>query len=87
MKGEERVAFLGKWFTENKDFLDSQMGLADATQFLSGILFTTLASIQTVPHLQRLIQADAAHMQFGKYTLFPHMAAQLKDRCPLLLLG
>jgi hypothetical protein len=70
MKGEERAAFLGKWFTENKDFLDSQMGLADATQFLSGILFTTLASIQTVPHLQQLIQADAAHMQFGKYTLF-----------------
>jgi hypothetical protein len=52
MKGEERAAFLGIWFMENKDFLDSQMGLADATQFLSGILFTTLASIQTVTHLQ-----------------------------------
>jgi hypothetical protein len=86
MKREQRAAFLGKWFTENKDFLNSQMGLADATQFLSGILLTTLASIQTVPHLQQLIQADAAHMQFGKYTLFLHMAPQLKDRCPLLLL-
>jgi hypothetical protein len=31
MKGEECAAFLGKWFTENKDFLDSQMGLANAT--------------------------------------------------------
>jgi hypothetical protein len=31
MKGEERAAFLGKWFTENNIFLDSQMGLADAT--------------------------------------------------------
>ncbi len=31
MKCEERAAFLGKWFTENKDFLDSQMGLANAT--------------------------------------------------------
>ncbi len=34
MKGEECAAFLGKWFTENKDFLDLQMGLANATQFL-----------------------------------------------------
>ncbi len=68
MKRDKRAA--GKWFTENKDFLDSQMGLANATQFLSGILFTTLASIQTVPHLQRLIQADTAHMQFGKCKLF-----------------
>jgi hypothetical protein len=46
------------------------MGLADATLFLSGILFTTSASIKTVPHLQQVTQADAAHMQFGKYTLF-----------------
>jgi hypothetical protein len=46
------------------------MGLADATLFLSGILFTTSASIKTVPHLQQVIQADAAHTQFGKYTLF-----------------
>jgi hypothetical protein len=52
LKGQEHAAFLGKWFTENKDFLDSQMGLADAPLFLSGILFTTSASIKTVPHLQ-----------------------------------
>jgi hypothetical protein len=64
------VAFLRKWVTEKKDFLDSQTGLADASLFLSGILFTASASIKTVPLLQRVIQADAAHMQFGKYTLF-----------------
>jgi hypothetical protein len=70
LKGQELAAFLGKWFMENKDFLDLQMGLANATLFLSGILFTTSASIKTVPHLQQVIQADVAHMQFGKYTLF-----------------
>ncbi len=50
--------------------MNSQTGLADATLFLSGILFTTSASIKTVPHLQQVIQADATYMQFGKYTLF-----------------
>ncbi len=70
LKGQERAAFLSKWFTENTDFLDLQRGLANATLFLSGILFTTSASIKTVPHLQQVLQADAAHMQFGKYTLF-----------------
>jgi hypothetical protein len=55
LKGQERAAFLGNLFTENKDYLDSQMGLTNATLFLSGISFTTCASIKTVPHLQQVI--------------------------------
>ena len=44
--------------------------LGEYNRYLTGILFTTAASIKTVPHLQEGIQSDVAHMQFGKYTLF-----------------
>ena len=46
------------------------MGLGDSNSFLTGILFSTNISITTVPHLQKVVQADACHMHFGKYTLF-----------------
>ena len=61
--------------------MDAQIGIQPVTDspsevlgehnlYLRGILFTTAASIQTVPQLHEAIQGDAAHMQFGKYTLF-----------------
>jgi len=39
-------------------------------KFLSGILFATSNAQRTVPHLQTVFQADACHMNFGKYTLY-----------------
>ncbi len=39
-------------------------------KFLSGIMFATSNAQRTVPHLQRVFQADACHMSFGKYTLY-----------------
>ncbi len=39
-------------------------------KFFSGILFSTLGAQKAVPFLQRVFQADACHMSFGKYTLY-----------------
>jgi hypothetical protein len=44
--------------------------LGENYKYLTGILFATAASIQTVPQLQEGIQGNACHLQFGKYTLF-----------------
>jgi hypothetical protein len=41
-----------------------------AFKFLSGILVAHSTSKAQVPFLQDVIQADGAHMSFGKYTLF-----------------
>jgi hypothetical protein len=38
--------------------------------FFSGILFSTSGAQKAVPFLQRIFQADACHMNFGKYTLY-----------------
>jgi hypothetical protein len=34
------------------------------------MFFSTSAAQEVVPHLQRVLQADACHMNFGKYTLY-----------------
>jgi len=39
-------------------------------KFLTGVFFATSTSKQQVCFLQEVIQADGAHMSFGKYTLF-----------------
>ncbi len=37
---------------------------------LCGMFVSTSAAQEVVPHLQRVFQADACHMNFGKYTLY-----------------
>ena len=39
-------------------------------KFVSGILFSTSGAQKAVPNLQRVFQAGACHMSFGKYTLY-----------------
>ena len=39
-------------------------------EFCAGVFFSMSYSTSVVPHLQDVFQADAAHMNFGKYTLF-----------------
>jgi hypothetical protein len=39
-------------------------------KFFSGILFSTSGAQKAVPFLQQVFQADACHMNFGKYTLY-----------------
>jgi hypothetical protein len=60
-----------KWKRDNYDQLVFELGAkSDNYDFLNGILFATSASKIIVPQLQNVIQADAAHMNFGKYTLY-----------------
>ena len=59
MSQTEHPNFLSNWMTENDIFLNTALGSEGGTpfKFLS-------------PFLQDVIQADGAHMSFGKYTLF-----------------
>ena len=41
-----------------------------AATFLCGIFLSISGAKNTVPLLQTVYQADAAHMNFGKYTLY-----------------
>ena len=68
---QERNAFMHKWKAENYEQLVFELGArADNYEFLNGIMFVMSASKITVPQLQNVIQVDAAHMNFGKYTLY-----------------
>ncbi len=43
---------------------------AVSLKFFSGILFSTSGAQKSVPFLQQVFQADACHINFGKYTLY-----------------
>ena len=53
-------------------FLNCEIYLCVVPQnrFLSGLLLSIAPAKSVVPHLQTVFQADAAHMNFGKYTLY-----------------
>ncbi len=60
------------WKVKHHDML-MDGGLEDGPtlhKFVSGIFMCTSAAKQTAPLLQTVYQADAAHMNFGKYTLY-----------------
>ena len=64
--------FLSNWMTVHDIFLNTALGSERGTpfKFLTGILVAPSTSKAQVPFLQDVIQADGAHMSFGKYTLF-----------------
>ena len=57
---------------ENDLQITKQLGPEDGPQikFLTGVFIATSTSKMQVPLVQDVIQADGAHMSFGKYTLF-----------------
>jgi hypothetical protein len=63
---------VNNWKKENDIFLCDALGLEDGPQnkFLTGIFISPSTSKKQVPVLQEVLQADAAHMSFGKYTLY-----------------
>ena len=71
-KGEMTNSFIRKWLIDNEVELTHQLGVEDGPpqRFLSGMFICTSVSKVQVPFLQDVIQADGAHMSFGKYTLF-----------------
>ncbi len=64
------------WKKQNRDFIEVEFGKEDEdTKFVTGILFAPSFSVASCPLLQRVIQADAAHMNIGKYTLYSMYSA------------
>ncbi len=63
---------MNDWLLCHKVALTDALGMDDGPEikFLTGILVAPSTSKVRVPFLQDVIQADAAHMSFGKYTLF-----------------
>jgi hypothetical protein len=72
MTRQEKVEYVNDWKNENKIFLCDALGLEDGPQykFLMGIFISPSTSKKQVPFLQEVLQADAAHMSFRKYTLY-----------------
>jgi hypothetical protein len=70
---QDKIDFIAKWRKDNKavllkeGLLESQ---SDGNTFLDGIFVSLSTAVATVPLLQHVYQADAAHMNFGKYSLY-----------------
>jgi hypothetical protein len=71
-KGTETETYVRNWLAENDVHLTKQLGMHDGPvlKFLTGVFIATSTSKHQVRFLQEVIQADGAHMSFGKYTLF-----------------
>ena len=75
MTKEMKIAYGTEWINVNKEMLNAG-GLAiklvgdEEPQFYAGVYFGMSYSGAVVPHLQDVFQADACHMNFGKYTLY-----------------
>jgi len=72
MTKDERRQFLNKWKLENQEFLNTELGVdgGNMFRFLTGIMVAPSTSLLAAPFLQDVVQADGAHLSFGKYTLF-----------------
>ena len=71
-RGAQTEEFIKNWLIEHDVPLTNQLGMHDGPplKFLTGVFIATSTSKQQVPFLQEVLQADGAHMLFGKYTLF-----------------
>jgi hypothetical protein len=87
----EKLQYLQKWELANMEMLED-VGLGKncgdnkgaAPTFLCGIFLSISGAKNTVPLLQTVYQADAAHMNFGKYNI--RAMASLLTVIPFLLL-
>jgi hypothetical protein len=76
-QGTPRKVFVNDWLLHHKVALTNALGMDDGPEikFLTGILVAPSTSKVQAPFLQDVIQANAAHMSFGKYTLFSAYAS------------
>ena len=75
MSKMEKINFIKDWKVKNMQMIidagmDPIVPTTITSSYVSGLYFSLSAARQTVPHLQQIFQADAAHMSFGKYTLY-----------------
>ena len=71
IRTDDKKSFCEQWLKENKEEVYQLLGHdLDHLEFLHGIFFAPSVSVSVVPHLQKVFQADAAHVAWGKFTLF-----------------
>jgi hypothetical protein len=72
MSRDEKVEYVNNWKKDNDAFLCDAFGFEDSPQFkfLMGIFLSPSTSKEQFPFLQEVLQADAAHVSFGEYTLY-----------------
>jgi hypothetical protein len=72
MSRQVKVDYVNNWKKDNDTLLCDAFGFEDGPQFefLAGIFISSSTSKEQFPFLQEVLQADAAHMSFGKYTLY-----------------
>ncbi len=83
MTRQEKVDYVNNWKKENDTFLCEAFGLEDGPQFqfLMGIFILPSTSKELVLFLQEVLQADATHMSFGKYTLYSVYGTNAMELC------
>jgi len=71
-KRDQKIQFVKDWQVKHHGMIvEGGLLLLDGLhKFVSGIFMCTSAVKQTTPLLQTVYQADAAHMNFGKSTLY-----------------
>jgi hypothetical protein len=72
MSRDEKVGYVNNWKKDNDAFLCDAFGFEDGPQFkfLMGIFISPSTSKEQFLILQEVLQANTAHMSFGKYTLY-----------------
>ena len=82
------AAFLNAWKEDNKAFIDEQLGTVHQNfRFVHGILFAPSTSKRTAPYLKCIYQADAAHLNWGKYTLYSAYGTTAEAQCSAIAFG
>ena len=75
MNTVQKLEYVDAWQVANAEMLND-VGLGQncveggEETFVTGLFLSTAAAKNSVPLLQTVYQADAAHMNFGKYTLY-----------------
>jgi len=72
---DDKIAFIDEWKRKHASMLDEHglgQNLPDGVlnKFVTGILVSVAPAANGVPLLQTVYQADACHLEFGKYTMF-----------------
>jgi hypothetical protein len=72
MRRDDKIKYVKDWKEKNYEMLleEGLVGGSTLHNYVGGIFIATSTSKQNVPLLQTLYQSDAAHMNFGKYTLY-----------------
>ncbi len=83
MSRDEKVEYVNNRKKDNDAFLCDAFGFEDSPQFkfLMGIFILPSTSKEQFPFLQEILQVDAAHMSFGKYTLYSVYGPMRMELC------